>query len=216
MNWTGPRADPWGTLQCSSTGVDWVLPAVNVCVRSDWNHVLRSSCIEWELPISVTRRNDMIEEKWLYNGYITHVLYTLCSEKNTHLCFRLKLWRFLVNFYTFVPVEREMITLQFTYLQSWWRHNCVTLHATKVYFIELLLNIIYIEFWIEFEDKILIKNLWKCTRFFCQKTDKKYCTKNKKRWTLDGFLRKLQTTGSIERTLGSGRPRSSQNVMFLR
>ena len=56
-----------------------------------------------------------------------------------------------------MPVEREMNTLQFTYLQSWWRHNCVTLHATKVYFIELILNIKYIEFWIEFEDKILIK-----------------------------------------------------------
>jgi len=42
------------------------------------------------------------------------------------------------------------------------RHSAV--HATKVYFIELLLNIKYIEFWIEFEDKILIKNLWKCKK----------------------------------------------------
>jgi len=49
-----------------------------------------------------------------------------------------------------------MNTLQYTDLQSWWRHNCVTLHATNVDFIELLLNIKYIEFWIEFEDKILI------------------------------------------------------------
>ena len=65
-------------------------------------------------------------------------------------------------FIHFVPVEREMNNLQFTYLQSWWRHKCVTMNATKVYFIELLLNIKYIEFWIEFEDKILIKNLWKC------------------------------------------------------
>jgi len=54
-------------------------------------------------------------------------------------------------------MERGMNTLQFTYLQSWWRHNYVTLYATKFYFIELLLNIKYIEFWIEFEDKILIK-----------------------------------------------------------
>jgi len=66
----------------------------------------------------------------------------------------------------FVPVAREINTLRFTYLQSWWRHNCVTLHTTKIYFIELLLNMIkYIEFLIEFEDKILIKNLWKCKRF---------------------------------------------------
>jgi len=27
------------------------------------------------------------------------------------------------------------------YLQSWWRHNCVTLHVTKVYFMELKMNI---------------------------------------------------------------------------
>ena len=50
-----------------------------------------------------------------------------------------------------------MNTLQFTYLQSWWRHNCVILHATKVYFIELLLNIKNVQFWIEFEDKIWSK-----------------------------------------------------------
>ena len=109
-------------------------------------------------------------------------------------------------FIRFVPVEREMNTLQFTYLQSWWRHNCVTLLATKVYFIG---------FWIEFEDKILIKNLWKYKRFFARILTKNFVKKSKKRWTLDGFLRKLQTTGSIERTPGSGRPRLSQNVMFL-
>ena len=38
-------------------------------------------------------------------------------------------------------MEREMNTLQFTYLQSWWRHNCVILHVTKVYFMELKMNI---------------------------------------------------------------------------
>jgi len=91
---------------------------------------------------------------------------TLCSEKTTPTyVFDYNSgvsWSIFINF---VPVEREMNTLQFIYLQSWWRHNCVTSHATKVYFIELLHNIKYIEFWIEFEDKILIKNLWKCKRF---------------------------------------------------
>jgi len=118
-------------------------------------------------------------------------------------------------FIMFIPVEREMNTLQYTYLQSWWRHNCVTLHATKVYFIKLLLNIKYTEFWIEFEDKILIKKLWKCKRFSARRLTKNSVQKKLKRWTLDCFLRKLQTTGSIERTPGSGRPRSSQNVMFI-
>jgi len=44
-------------------------------------------------------------------------------------------------FIIFVPVEREINTLQYTYLQSWLRHNCVTLHVTKVYFMELKMNI---------------------------------------------------------------------------
>ena len=108
-----------------------------------------------------------------------------------------------------------MNTLQFTYLHSWWRHNCITLHVRKVYFKELLLNIKYIKFWIEFEDKILIKNLWNVKDFLPEDWQKNLY-KKLKIWTLYGFLRKLQTTGSIERTPGSGRPRSSQNVMFLR
>jgi len=99
-----------------------------------------------------------------------------------------------------------MITLQFTYLHSWWRHNCVILHATKVYFIELLLNIKYIEFWLQFEDKILIKKICENVKVFLPEDWQKICTKKiKKRWTLGGFLRKLQTAGSIERTPGSGR-----------
>ena len=81
----------------------------------------------------------------------------------------------------FVPVAREINTLRFTYLQSWWRHNCVTLHTTKIYFIELLLNMIkYIEFLIEFEDKILIKNLWKCKRFSARRLTNFFVQKIKK------------------------------------
>ena len=72
-----------------------------------------------------------------------------------------------------------MNTLQFTYSKSWWRHNYVILHATKVYIIELLLNIKYIEFWIEFEYKILIKTC-ENVKGFLPETDKKFCTKNKK------------------------------------
>ena len=54
------------------------------------------------------------------------------------------------------------------------------MHATKVYFIELLLNIKYIEFWIEFEDKILIKNLWKFKRFSARRLTKNSVQKIKK------------------------------------
>jgi len=141
---------------------------------------------------------------------------TLCSEKTPTYVFDYNsgVGQF---FLLFALLEREINMLQFTYLLSRWRHNCVTLHATKVFFTELLLlNIKYIEFWIEFEDEILIKNLWKCKRFYARRLTKNSVQKKLKRWTLDGFLRKLQTTGSIERTPWSGRPRSSQNVMFLR
>ena len=46
-------------------------------------------------------------------------------------------------FILFVLVKTRMSTLQFTYLTAWWPHNCVTLHGTKVYVIELLLKIHY-------------------------------------------------------------------------
>ena len=63
-----------------------------------------------------------------------------CSEKK-HLCFRLWLRHFLVDFYIFIPLETGINTLQYTNLMSWWRHNCVTLNITKVSFIELKTNI---------------------------------------------------------------------------
>ena len=83
-----------------------------------------------------------------------------------------------------------------------WRHNSVTIHVTKFYFIQLVLKIKYVEF----EDirlKFLLKNLWKCEFiFFCQKTNKRinYLKIEKKR-KLDGLLQKFRTTGSIERTV---------------
>ena len=110
---------------------------------------------------------------------------TLCSEKNYHLCFRLYLRRFLVDFSTFCTIGKrnEYPTIYLlTYLLYWWHHNCVTLHATNVCFIELLFNIKYIEFWIGFEDKILIKNLWKCKRFYARRLTKHFIQKIKRWW----------------------------------
>jgi len=45
-----------------------------------------------------------------------------------------------------VLVERGRNTLQFTYLMAWWHHNSVTMHDTKVYFIQLVIKIKYVEF----------------------------------------------------------------------
>jgi len=66
------------------------------------------------------------------------------------------------------------------------------MHVTKVYFIQLAHEVKYVEF----EDR--------STNFFI-KTYKRMSyhklLENTMLWTLDDFLRKLQTTGSIERTV---------------
>jgi len=59
-----------------------------------------------------------------------------------------------------------------------------------------------------FKDKLLIKNLWECKEFFSRRLIKEFPQKNWKRRTLNDFLRKLRTTGTIERTAESGRPQS--------
>ena len=49
-------------------------------------------------------------------------------------------------------------------------------------------------------------------RIYSEKTNEEFPNKNWKRRTLENYLRKLRTTSSIERTPGSGRPRSSQSA----
>jgi len=65
---------------------------------------------------------------------------------------------------------------------------------------------------LSFEDKVLIKSLWECKRLSSRRQMKEFPNKNWKRRTLDDFLRKLRTTGSIERAAGSGRPQSSRTA----
>jgi len=84
------------------------------------------------------------------NVHLLTYLHTHNHHMHTYHVFRKKTPTYIFNynssiswsiFIIFVPVERELNTLQYTYLQSWWRHNCVTLHVTKVYFMELKMNI---------------------------------------------------------------------------
>jgi len=84
----------------------------------------------------------------LHTTLLTNVCYAIICLHYT--VFRKKTPTYIFNynsgiswsiFIIFVPLERKINTLQFTYLQSWWRHNCVTFHVTKVYFIELKMNI---------------------------------------------------------------------------
>ena len=65
---------------------------------------------------------------------------------------------------------------------------------------------------LSFEDKILIKNLLEFKRFSARRLLREFPKKNWKCRTIDDFLHKLRTTGSIERTAGSGRPRSSRTA----
>ena len=46
-----------------------------------------------------------------------------------------------------------------------------------------------------------VKNLWECKNFSYRRLIKEFSTKNWKRRTLNKFLHKLLTTGSIERTV---------------
>jgi len=69
---------------------------------------------------------------------------------------------------------------------------------------ELLVNIKYVDF----EDKNLRKKTVNMKGFLPKKLVRNCVQIFLKRWTLDGFLRKFQTTGSIERTseaVGLGR-----------
>jgi len=50
--------------------------------------------------------------------------------------------------------------------------------------------------------------LWECKGLSSRRLIKEFPNKNWKRRTLNDFLRKLPTAGTIERTAGSGRPQS--------
>jgi len=69
-------------------------------------------------------------------------------------------------FILFVRVKTAKNTLQFTYLVAWWRHNCITSHVTKVFFIQLIHQVKYVEF----EDRpiFFVKNLWECKNFLTE------------------------------------------------
>jgi len=74
------------------------------------------------------------------------------------------------------------------------------MHVTKIYFIQLVHKIKYVEF----EDRPTIffyKSLLECENFSTRRLIKECPTKNWKIRTFDDFLRKLRIAGSIERTV---------------
>jgi len=75
-----------------------------------------------------------------------HSSYTVNHKKTCHFVFDYNSSVSFSIFMIFIPVETERNTLKFTYLMAWWRHNTVTTHIIKVYFIQLVLKIKYVVF----------------------------------------------------------------------
>ena len=101
------------------------------------------------------------------------LFYTVSHKKPCHFIFDNNSGVSWSIFIFFVLVETGRNTLQYTYLMVWWHHNCITSHVTKVCFIQLLLQVKYVEF--EDRPKLFFYQnpvgMWK---FFSQKTDKKF------------------------------------------
>ena len=61
------------------------------------------------------------------------------------------------------------------YLMAWWRHNSVTMHVIKVYFVQLVIKINYVEF--EDSTKHFLLKTWECESFSARRLIKEVPTK---------------------------------------
>jgi len=123
---------------------------------------------------------------------------TLCSKledcKNDSKSWTIKTYHFVFDynsgvscsiFIIFIPVETGRNTLQYIYLIALWRHNSVKMHVTKVYFIQLVHKIKYVEF----EDRptnFFIKTCWNVKIFLPEDWQKNVLPKIRKyeHWTI--------------------------------
>ena len=62
------------------------------------------------------------------------------------------------------------------------------------------------------EDKILIKNVWESKKYGVRRLIKEFPNKKWNKRGVEDFLKRLRTTGSIERAPGSGRPRTTRTA----
>jgi len=107
------------------------------------------------------------------------IIYTVNHKKRATL-FSIITPALLARFFfiIFVPVETGRNTLQLTYLMAWWRYNSVLMQIAKVYLIQLVLKIKYVEF----EDKpnnFYLKK-WECDSFSARRLIKELSTKKMK------------------------------------
>ena len=62
------------------------------------------------------------------------------------------------------------------------------------------------------EDKTLIKNVWESKQYGAKRLIKEFPNKKWSKCGVQDFQKRLRTTGSIERALGSGRPRMTRTA----
>ena len=62
------------------------------------------------------------------------------------------------------------------------------------------------------EDKTLIKNVWESKKYGMKRLVKEFQNKKWSKCGVEDFLKRLRTTGSIERAPGSGRSRTTRTA----
>ena len=62
------------------------------------------------------------------------------------------------------------------------------------------------------EDKALIKNVWESKKYRVKRLIKEFPNKKWSKRGVEDFLKRLRTTGSIERAPRSGRPRTTRTA----
>ena len=100
--------------------------------------------------------------------------YTVNHKKTCHFVFDYNSSITCSIFIIFLPVETGRNTVQLSYLMAWWRHNSVTMHVTKVYYIQLVIKIKYVEFE---ELNIFFIKTWECESFTARRLIKEVPTK---------------------------------------
>jgi len=65
------------------------------------------------------------------------------------------------------------------------------------------------------EDKTLIKNVWESKEYGLKRLIKEFPNKKWSKRGVEDLQKRLRTTGSIERALGSGRPRTTGTADYV-
>jgi len=89
------------------------------------------------------------------DGPAAHCQKYTVSRENRATLFSTNSGVYWAIFTLFVPAKTGTNTLQYIYLRAWWRHNCVTLHVTKLW-----LRQCYLQFQTTVADCVRSKRLF--------------------------------------------------------